>query len=76
MQVNVMQWKSTKGAISDVLASRGRWLRRQRHIKVAFLAVPTPILMHHEEVWSPNRTNYFPSAQILLASGLQARLRK
>ncbi len=51
-------------------------LRFKKGEEIAFIAVPTPILMEDDKVLSPNRTNYFPISQLTLATGLKKRLEK
>ncbi|MFC2146479.1 B12-binding domain-containing radical SAM protein [Acidobacteriota bacterium] len=51
-------------------------LRFNKGEEIAFIAVPTPILMEGDKVLSPNRTNYFPISQLTLATSLKKRLEK
>jgi len=53
---------------------RAQSLRRRRNVSVHMISVPTPVLLHGSEPVSPNRTNYFPTPQLMLASAALDRL--
>ncbi len=51
-------------------------LRGQRDISVHMISVPTPVLLRADQPISPNRTNYFPTPQLMLASAVQNRFER
>lgn len=57
---------------SDLLSKI--FMHRGKKLNIAFISTPTPILMKDDRVISPNRTNYFPFSQLLLATCVKARL--
>lgn len=53
---------------------RARRLRQKPNASVHVISVPTPVLFRGDAPVSPNRTNYFPTPQLMLASSTQHRL--
>lgn len=51
-------------------------LRNSKTIRIEFISIPTPILADDDKVISPNRTNYFPFSQLVLATNVQRYLRE
>ena len=50
-------------------------LRMRRGVMVSFISVPTPVLADRDKIISPNRTNYYPSPQLVLASCVRERFK-
>lgn len=66
---------SVPGSVSgDNTLQRAQRLRRKRSASIHMISVPTPVLLHGDEPVSPNRTNYFPTPQLMLASSVLDRL--
>ena len=68
--------KKTISDVSNYFPGKIARLRFNKKVKIAFISIPTPILMSGNQVFSPNRTNYFPFSQIILATCLKKRLEK
>ncbi len=64
--------------ISDSPAKldRALRLRGRRGISIHMISVPTPVLLRADQPISPNRTNYFPTPQLMLASAVQTRFER
>jgi hypothetical protein len=58
------------------LTARIKRLHGAHNARIKFISVPTPLLMDGDKVMSPNRTNYFPISQLMLATGVQRRIRQ
>ena len=54
-----------------ITSSKIERLARLKELNIAFVSTPTPILMSDELVVSPNRTNYFPFPQVVLATSVK-----
>ena len=51
-----------------------RRLRLKKNATIHMISVPTPILLDGDRPMSPNRTNYFPTPQLMLASSVAQRM--
>lgn len=61
-------------AIQATLHGKVERLRKKKDASVHMISVPTPILLDGDLPISPNRTNYFPTPQLMLASSVARRL--
>ncbi len=68
-----MMIKLKPSASSTQRLERALRLRHKQNVSVHMISVPTPLLLRGDAPVSPNRTNYFPTPQLMLASAIQSR---
>src|SRR5262245_17221666 len=68
----LVQIKSSDSAAQGL--RRASLLRGKPNVSVHTISIPTPVLLHGAAPVTPNRTNYFPTPQLMLATSAAARL--